>query len=89
MYVEELIGPDTINTMPESTLLAFQDHGEARETLTSGIPEAEETIRSFEQLNFGMAEVTDELQREGVTKFVDSYNLALEAIKSRGAGVRV
>lgn len=89
MYVEELIGPDTVNTMPESTLLAFQDHGEARETLSSGIPEAEDTIRQFEQLNFGMTEVTDELQREGVSKFVDSYTAALDAIKAKGAGVQV
>ena len=88
MYVEQLIGPQTVNTMTESTLVAFQDHGVVGETLTEDIESAEATLRKFEELGLSLTELTDELQRQGVSKFSDSLSAALEAIKSRAAGVK-
>jgi transaldolase len=83
MYVEPLIGPDTINTMPLSTLEAFRDHGVVRPTLEVGIDEAFETIRKLEEVGIDFKAVTDELQVQGVQLFSDSFAKANESIKQK------
>jgi transaldolase len=83
MYVEPLIGPDTINTMPLSTLDAFRDHGAVRETLEEGLDEAFETIRKIEAAGIDFKAVTDELQVQGVKLFSDSFAKANESIKQK------
>ena len=87
VYVEELIGPQTINTMPQSTLDAFRDHGVVATTLTAGLEEAEATFRSLESLGISMAEVTARLEEEGVAAFSESYEALVEAVAEKMRGV--
>ena len=82
-YVEGLIGPDTVNTVPQHTLEAFQDHGEARLTLTTNLTEAQSALQSLEELGISMEQVTRELEEEGVKAFADSYNGLLATIEDR------
>jgi len=82
-YVDELIGPDTINTMPEATLTAFKDHGKVRITIGQGMDEAGEVLRELSSLGISMKEVTDQLEKEGVKAFADSYFALLDEIRKR------
>lgn len=90
LYVDTLIGPDTVNTLPEDTVYAFAEHGIAAETLTDDVVEAEQLVRDLEAVGLNLHALADDLQREGVEKFAKSYNDAIAAIKerSRQAGVR-
>jgi len=89
LYVEELIGPDTINTMPEETIEAFQDHGEVALTLDQGIDEAQRVFEAVEAAGVSVDDVTDTLEREGVEKFSDSFDELLDGIRAkRGELVR-
>jgi len=83
MYVEELIGPRTVNTMPEETIEAFQDHGEVAPTLEQRIGEAKRVFEQIEQAGVDYADVTDTLEREGVEKFADSFAELLEGIRAK------
>jgi transaldolase len=83
MYVEELIGPKTVNTMPEETIEAFQDHGEVAPTLEQGIDEAERVFEQIRQAGVDYDDVTDTLEREGVQKFADSFAELLEGIRAK------
>jgi len=85
LYVEELIGPDTVNTMPLETIEAFQDHGVVRDTLTEGVDEAHELLRELEAAGIDYDDVTDTLEREGVQKFSDSFAHLLEGIEAKRA----
>ncbi len=69
LYVDELIGPDTVNTMPEETIEAFQDHGSPRSTLTEGLTEAEGLFDELAEAGVDYEDVTETLEREGVEKF--------------------
>lgn len=82
-YVEELIGPDTVNTVPPETLEAFLDHGLARTTLTEDIDDARETMSRLARLGIDMDEVTANLQADGVRKFAESFDQMLETINER------
>ena len=73
LYVEQLIGPNTVNTMPFETIAAFQDHGECRETLTEGVDAARELLGELAAAGVDYDDVTDTLEREGVQKFSDSF----------------
>jgi transaldolase len=73
LYVEELIGPDTVNTMPEETIVAFQDHGKVANTLEQGIDEAEQVLIDLREAGIDYDDVTETLEREGVQKFIDSF----------------
>jgi transaldolase len=84
-YVEELIGRDTVNTMPFETIAAFQDHGECRETLTEGVAEAQALLRELAAAGVDYDDVTDTLEREGVQKFSDSFASLLEGIDAKRA----
>jgi transaldolase len=83
MYVEELIGPKTVNTMPEETIEAFQDHGEVAPTLEEGIEEAEQVFAAVERAGVDYADVTETLEREGVDKFSDSFGELLDGIRAK------
>jgi transaldolase len=84
VYVEELIGPDTVNTMPPHTLAAFLDHGEVRShSLEEDVAGAEQTLAALEGLEISMCMSTCELELEGVKSFADAFTALLEAIESR------
>ncbi|MBV8452912.1 MAG: transaldolase, partial [Deltaproteobacteria bacterium] len=71
-YVQELIGPDTVNTMPPATMDAFRDHGRPHATLEQGLAEAAETVRRLNEAGIDLVEIGEELQQEGVELFAKS-----------------
>lgn len=83
IYVEELIGPDTVNTMPQSTADAFRDHGKVADTLRHGVDKAIDTIRRIEDAGIDFRAATDELQVQGVKLFSDSFRTAHDSIRSK------
>jgi len=83
MYVEELIGPDTVNTMPEETIVAFQDHGRVADTLEQGIDEAKQVLDDLQEAGIDYDDVTDTLEREGVQKFIDSFVELKQGIREK------
>jgi transaldolase len=83
LYVEELIGPNTVNTMPLETIRAFQDHGEIADTLEQGVDEARELLVELERAGVDYDDVTATLEREGVQKFSDSFAELLEGIRAK------
>ncbi len=82
-YVDNLIGPDTVNTLPPQTLEAFRDHGVVRNTIEEGLEEAEESLKNLEELGISMREVTDQLEREGVEKFASSYMNLVDTVRAK------
>ena len=86
MYVEELIGPDTVNTMPPATMEAFRDHGRLRASLEEDVDVARDTMEALEQVGISMTEVTDQLLEEGVRLFVEPLDKLLDALGHRGVG---
>ncbi len=87
LYVEELIGPDTVNTMPVETIAAFQDHGVSRDTLTEGVDGARELLQQLAEAGVDYDDVTETLEREGVQKFSDSFASLLEGIDAKRAAL--
>ena len=87
MYVEELIGPDTVNTMPLETVEAFQDHGEVRgDTVLEGVDEARRLLDDLAEAGVDYDDVTATLEAEGVQKFSDSFEEIVESVhEKRGA----
>ncbi len=83
LYVEELIGPETINTMPEETIEAFQDHGEVALTLGQGVDEARRFFEEIEAAGVDVDDVTRVLEKEGVQKFADSFDELLDGIRAK------
>ncbi len=83
IYVEELIGPDTVNTLPHATVDAFRDHGRVASTLESDLDGAFNAIRRLEAAGIDFKAVTDELQVKGVELFTDSYHQALNTISAK------
>ena len=81
MYVEGLIGPDTVDTIPPATLEAFRDHGRVRESLTEDIPGAQKTMADLAQAGIAMKEVTDKLTDDGVKLFADAFDKLLAAVE--------
>jgi transaldolase len=79
-YVEELIGPDTIDTMPEETVMAYQDHGHPQASLQSGIEEARALIDELGRVGVDYDDVTETLEREGVEKFSEAFAELLSAL---------
>ena len=79
-YVEALIGPDTIDTMPPATFEAFRDHGRVRPTLAEGVDEAHGTLAELEALGISLDEVTDRVLEEGVEKFDEAFAKLLDAV---------
>jgi transaldolase / glucose-6-phosphate isomerase len=90
VYVEELIGPDTVNTIPPATFEAFRDHGRPRASLTEDVDAARDTMDGLAQVGISMDDVTDRLLAEGVRLFADAFAKLLKAVekqsKEAGAG---
>jgi transaldolase len=87
IYVEPLIGPHTVNTMPMNTLQAFWDHGVPANQVKEGIDEARQVFEQLAHLGIQMDEITNFLERDGVKKFVDSYDSLLQTIEQQAAKV--
>jgi transaldolase len=88
MYVEELIGPETVNTMPLETIRAFQDHGEVRgDTVREGFDEARAFLQKLADAGVDYVDVTDTLEEEGVQKFSDSFAQIVESIRAKRASL--
>jgi transaldolase/glucose-6-phosphate isomerase len=87
VYVEELIGADTVDTIPPATLDAFRDHGKLRPSLTENVDGAAKTMTDMAKAGISMKEVTDKLLADGVKLFADAFKTLLEAT-GKSAGVR-
>ncbi|HMD80752.1 MAG TPA: transaldolase family protein, partial [Anaerolineales bacterium] len=83
MYVENLIGPNTVNTVPPKTLEAFLDHGTVALTLESDLDEARAELHALEALGIDIDEVTQELLDEGVNNFVKPYDELIQTINEK------
>ncbi len=83
MYVEELIGPDTVNTVPPQTLVAFLEHGQVRLSLEEDLEGARQTLAELEKMGILMKTVTSELEEQGVKSFSDAFTVLLEAVDKR------
>jgi transaldolase/glucose-6-phosphate isomerase len=81
LYVEELIGPDTVNTIPPATLDAFRDHGRPRASLTEDVESANRTMETAATLGISMKEITDKLTDDGVRLFAEAFDKLLEAVE--------
>ena len=81
MYVEELIGPDTVDTMPPATIDAFRDHGRVRNSLTEDVPGAVKVMEDLARAGISMKEVTDKLTEDGVKLFADAFIKLLAAVE--------
>jgi transaldolase len=88
MYVEELVAPDTVNTMPEPTIHATADHGQIRgDTIHGTYEQSRKVLADLENLGIGYDDVVGVLEDEGVAKFAASWNELIETVKSQLAGV--
>ena len=82
LYIEELIGPDTVNTMPPATMAAFKEHGNVALTLTRDTDQAQQAISTLGSLGLDLNAITDQLEKDGVRLFIESFNALLESIQS-------
>jgi transaldolase len=88
MYVEKLIGPDTVNTMPLETILAFQDHGEVRgDTITKGVDKAHKLLDDLRAAGVDYDDVVEVLEAEGVEKFSASFDEIIDGIRAKRASL--
>jgi transaldolase len=83
LYVEELIGAETVDTMPLETINAFQDHGKVADSLTQGLDEARQLLLDLEAAGVDYDDVTETLEEEGVQKFADSFVQLLEGVRAK------
>ena len=83
LYVEELIGPETVNTMPEQTLLAFQDHGQVAETLAQGVDDAKRLLERLAEVGVDYDDVVETLEAEGIEKFVGAFDKLLAGLEEK------
>ena len=84
-YVEELIGPDTVDTIPPATFDAFRDHGKPRASLEENVQAAQETMQGLEKAGISMKAATDKLTIAGVKQFSDDFDKLLDAVKQHAA----
>jgi transaldolase/glucose-6-phosphate isomerase len=80
LYAEELIGPDTVDTMPPATIDAFRDHGRVRNSLSEDVPTAQKTMDDLAKVGVSIKEVTDKLTDDGVKLFADAFDKLLAAV---------
>jgi transaldolase len=88
MYVQELIGPDTVNTMPPKTIDAFRDHGVVRRTVDDGLAEARRHFAALADAGISIVEITDTLQKEGVDAFTRSFDEIQATIAAKADQIR-
>jgi transaldolase len=81
IYVEELIGKDTVNTMPPATVDAFRDHGKLRNSLTENVAAAQKTMDDLGKAGISIKEVTDKLTTDGVKLFADAFHKLLAVVE--------
>jgi transaldolase len=81
--VEALIGPETINTLPQETLKAYRDHGNAEERLEQGLEEAREVLETLPEVDIDIDQVTQQLEKEGVDKFNKPYDRLLNTLAKK------
>jgi transaldolase / glucose-6-phosphate isomerase len=86
LYVQELIGPDTVNTIPPATLDAFRDHGQPRETLTEDVEDAKRVMSDLSELGISIEKVTDQLTDDGVRLFEEAFDKLLAAVEKSTQG---
>ncbi|MFC1929259.1 transaldolase [Chloroflexota bacterium] len=86
IYVENLIGPDTVNTIPPETLEAFCDHGKTCPTIEEGIAEAEKALAELKRVGINLGNITEQLQKDGVKAFADSFDQLLAALEEKRKG---
>jgi transaldolase len=82
-YVEELIAPESINTMPETTVKAFKDHGHAKITISNDLEDAGRLFPELKSIGIDIHEVTEQLEKEGVQLFSDSFFVLLKEIAKK------
>jgi transaldolase len=87
LYVEELIGADTVNTMPEETIRAYQDHGAPEPRLEQGVEQAHRLLQELAEAGVDYDDLTDTLEREGVEKFSASFDELLAALSAKQAAL--
>ena len=88
LYVDELIGADTVNTLPDATLEAFEDHGKVSSTLAEGLDEAHTVLDGLAAVGIDLAEVTAKLENEGVAAFTKSFDELLEVLSTKASELR-
>ena len=88
LYAEELIGPDTVDTMPLETIENFRDHGKVANTLENDIEGAHKALEELEKVGINYAQVTQQLQDEGVQKFADSFHQLFAGIKNKQEAIK-
>lgn len=86
-YVEGLIGPDTVDTIPPATFDAFRDHGKPRASLEENVPAAKETMDNLAKVGISMKAATDKLTEDGVKLFAEAFDKLLGAVKTQVAKV--
>jgi len=88
LYAEELIGPDTVDTMPLETIVKFRDHGVVRHSIEDDLDGAKKTLDTLEQVGISYDQITRQLQDEGVEKFVDSFHQLFNGIESKKKAIK-
>ena len=84
MYVEELVGPETVNTIPPATMKAFRDHGQVRgDTIQENLPEADAQLQALSKLGIDLNAIADKLQVDGVAAFASAYDRVLAALEKK------
>jgi transaldolase len=83
LYIEELIGPDTVNTIPPATMDAFRDHGAVRRTLDADLAAADATMTNLEKAGISMQKVTDQLLDEAIKLFADAFAKLIAAVEQK------
>lgn len=83
LYVDNLIGPDTVNTLPDATVAAFEDHGVVHRTIDEGVDEARQVLADLAGVGVDMEDVAATLEQEGVAAFVKSYDELIQALSDK------
>jgi transaldolase len=86
LYVEQLIGPETVNTMPPATYKSFREAGLVALTLEQDVAEAEQQVAALADIGIDLAAATEQLEQEGVELFVKAFNL-LQHLEAKAAGL--
>jgi transaldolase len=87
MYVEQLVGPDTVNTMPPATIEAFRDHGEVRRTVDANLEDAERTIGALAAIGIPLPEVTEKLLTDGLASFQRSFDTLIAGLERKASAL--
>lgn len=89
LYVDNLIGPNTVNTLPETTMTAFEDHGTLERTIDRRLTDAEACLRDLASVGIDMDAVGDKLETEGIAAFEKSFNGVLAVLAAKAGALRV